>query len=177
MLGLIVAISAPLLAGFAGSLLTRKEIKGWYTKIRKPSWTPPNWLFGPVWGVLYISQGIASWLVWKERAKQKVLLPLLLYGQQLLLNLIWTPLFFTLHRPLWAAIDSAGIFAVGTAATVTMSKIAGPAKVLPLMVPYLAWIGFATALAADIAVQNPQAHLIKSSDTISTTNSAEESKK
>jgi TspO/MBR family len=70
----------------------------WFADLAKPSWNPPNWLFGPVWSALYLSMGIAAWLVWQQGGWVKQKQPLTLFLIQLVLNAIWTPLFFGLHR-------------------------------------------------------------------------------
>lgn len=125
------------------SPLTRNSVEGWYKTLRKPSWNPPPWLFGPVWTVLYISMAVAAWLVWKqEHGADSVALRL--YAFQLLLNHAWSPVFFGLRRPgaalavilfLWAAIVATAVsFAL---VSVTAAK---------LMLPYLAWVSFATFL-------------------------------
>lgn len=155
---LVGAVALPLAGGFVGSLVTIPEIKGWYSRLKKPRWTPPNWLFGPAWSVLYTAQGVASWLVWRRRGAKNVATPLILYGIQLALNFAWTPIFFKLHRPDAATVEATAVLGVATAATITMSKAAGSAKILPLMVPYLGWMAFATALSAAIAIKNPEAH-------------------
>mmetsp|Transcript_40757 Transcript_40757/g.121581 ORF Transcript_40757/g.121581 Transcript_40757/m.121581 type:complete len:181 (-) Transcript_40757:415-957(-) len=162
-IGLGVAIATPLIGGFAGGILTKKEIKGWYRRIKKPTWTPPNAVFPLAWTFLYISQGLASWLVWIRRDSKAVQLPLALYAVQLAMNFCWTPIFFTAHRPAAAAVESAATLGVAAAATVAMSKVAPASQILPLMVPYLGWMAFATALAGKIALDNPKAHLIDSS--------------
>eukprot|EP00195_Chlamydomonas_chlamydogama_P006433 CAMPEP_0202899828 /NCGR_PEP_ID=MMETSP1392-20130828/8745_1 /ASSEMBLY_ACC=CAM_ASM_000868 /TAXON_ID=225041 /ORGANISM="Chlamydomonas chlamydogama, Strain SAG 11-48b" /LENGTH=192 /DNA_ID=CAMNT_0049586103 /DNA_START=60 /DNA_END=638 /DNA_ORIENTATION=+ len=157
-LSLAASIGIPLIGGFAGSLLTIPEIPTWYKSLKKPKWNPPNWLFGPAWGVLYTAQGVASWLVWRRRNTTKVVVPLTLYGIQLLLNWAWTPIFFKAHRPDIATGEAAAMLGVATAATVTMARAASPEQILPLMVPYLGWIAFATALSAKIHQLNPEAH-------------------
>jgi tryptophan-rich sensory protein len=163
LLSLAVSVGIPMVGGFVGGLATAAEVKGWYTRIKKPKWTPPNWLFGPAWSVFYIAQGVAAWLVWLKKDVKNVQTPLILYGIQLALNFCWTPIFFTLHRPDLATAEATAIIGVATAATVSMSKVAGANKVLPLMLPYLGWMTFATALAANIAINNPEAHKIDAS--------------
>ncbi|KAG1667782.1 hypothetical protein FOA52_010819 [Chlamydomonas sp. UWO 241] len=162
-LGLGVAVAAPLLGGFAGSIVTKPEIKGWYTRIKKPSWTPPNLVFPIAWTFLYVSQGVASWLVWCKRDSKAVQLPLALYTIQLVMNFAWSPIFFKFHRPAVACAESAATLGVAVAATIEMAKVAPPGAVLPLMVPYLGWMAFATVLAGKIAHDNPNAHLVDAS--------------
>jgi len=117
---------------------------GWYAGLNKPEWTPPAWLFGPVWTVLYIAMAVAAWLVWRQGGWQSNRVALGLFALQLLLNLIWSPLFFQLHRPGWALVDCA-LLAIVVGATMVafwrVTPIAGA-----LFVPYLAWVCFATFL-------------------------------
>ena len=107
--------------------------------------------------------GLASWLTFQKRAVTNTTLALSLYVGQLVLNLAWSPIFFTLHRPDLATLDALAMLGMAGAATVEMSKVAGKAKILPLMVPYLAWTSFAACLSARIAQLNPNAHLIDAS--------------
>ena len=89
------AILLPYIGGFAGSFITRKNIKSWYENLDRPSWRPPNWLFGPVWTTLYGAMGYSSYLVYRGGGGA---LPLGLYASQLALNWAWTPLFFGCHN-------------------------------------------------------------------------------
>lgn len=120
------------------------SIDGWYAALQKPSWNPPAWVFGPAWTVLYISMAVAAWLVWREGGWKAQRRALGLFLVQWVLNALWTPLFFGLHRPglafaeiviLWLAI------AATLAAFWRVNKVAGV-----LLVPYLAWVTFAAAL-------------------------------
>lgn len=165
---LAVAVAAPLIGGQIASLISFDQIKGkWYTKLlKKPRWNPPNWVFGVVWPVLYLGQGVASWFVYKNKEGNRKL-PLGLYAGQLLLNLIWQPIFFKAHRPDVALVDSAACLGVAAAATVFMTKEAGKkgskAVVASLMSPYVAWLAFATVLTGQIWKDNPDAHKLDDS--------------
>lgn len=120
----------------------------WYASIAKPSWTPPGWLFGPVWTALYAMMGVAAWLLWRRRADRPARRALACFAVQLALNFAWTPAFFGLRSPgLALAIIVALLAAI--AATVVASWRASHAAAW-LLVPYLAWVGFATALNAAI---------------------------
>lgn len=160
-LSLAVAVGVPLLGGQLGAVVSMRDLRGWYKKIKKPRWTPPNPVFGIVWPILYTCQGVASWLVFKQKGASRAL-PLSLYAGQLLLNLIWQPLFFHAHKLRLATFESAAMVGLATAATVTMSRAAGSGKILPLMIPYLTWITFATALSAKIWLDNPDADKLDS---------------
>ncbi|PNW69694.1 hypothetical protein CHLRE_24g755497v5 [Chlamydomonas reinhardtii] len=158
-LSLVVSIGVPLAGGIVGGLVTQKDVLTWYPKIKKPKWTPPNFLFAPVWTALYVMMGTASWLVWKKKGNNAVALSL--YGAQLVLNLIWNPLFFKSHKTDVALVDITALLGLATAATVTMARASSAAVQLPLMVPYLVWVSYATALNAKICLDNPSERLIK----------------
>ena len=79
-----------------GGLTTTPNIPNWYAGLAKPSWTPPGWLFGPVWSVLYLSMAVAAWLVWR---KGNAAVPMILFAVQLVFNAAWSWLFFGLHNP------------------------------------------------------------------------------
>ena len=116
----------------------------WYAALKKPSWNPPNWIFGPVWTALYTTMAIAAWLVWKRGgfAGQRVALSLFL--AQLLFNALWSPLFFGLRHPAVAFADIVLLWLalLGTVAAFWSARpIAGA-----LLLPYLAWVTFASAL-------------------------------
>jgi tryptophan-rich sensory protein len=116
----------------------------WYAQLQKPAWNPPAWVFGPAWTFLYLSMAVAAWLVWREGGWRAQRRALSWFGLQWLLNALWTPLFFGLHRPDLAGLE---IIALGLALTVTLREFW---RVKPaagaLLVPYLAWVSFATLL-------------------------------
>ena len=114
----------------------------WYAAHAKPAWTPPSWLFGPVWTVLYVMIAMAAWLVWRER--QRVDSPLLLWGAQLALNGVWSWLFFGLERPGLAALDIVVLLVTITITVIAFARVSRVAALL--LAPYLAWVAFATAL-------------------------------
>ncbi len=120
------------------------SVDGWYAGLVKPSWNPPAWLFGPVWTLLYVMMAVAAWLVWREGGWSAQRRPLVLFLAQWLLNALWTPLFFGLHRPDIALVEILALWAV-LAVTVAqfwrVRRIAGL-----LLVPYLAWVSFAAFL-------------------------------
>jgi tryptophan-rich sensory protein len=114
----------------------------WYKRLAKPSWLPPDWLFAPVWTVLYLSIAVSGWLVWREGALNGV--PLAAYTVQLALNAAWTPLFFGLRRPDLALAEIVLLW-LSVAAIIALFQPlhAGAAW---LLVPYLGWVTFAAAL-------------------------------
>lgn len=116
----------------------------WYAALKKPSWNPPGWIFGPVWSALYTMMAVAAWLVWRRGgfAAQRWLLGLFL--AQLALNAAWTPLFFGLHWP-GAAFAEIVLLWLAIVATIAAFRRASRTATL-LLVPYLAWVSFAAAL-------------------------------
>jgi tryptophan-rich sensory protein len=116
----------------------------WYAQLRKPSWNPPGWIFGPVWTVLYAMMAIAAWLVWRRGGFAVQRVPLGVFLLQLLLNALWSPLFFGLHNPGLAFAEILLLW-LGLLATLLIfwrrSRGAGL-----LLVPYLAWVSFAAVL-------------------------------
>jgi tryptophan-rich sensory protein len=129
-------------AGFIGGFATQNSIDTWYATLDKPSWNPPNWLFGPVWTLLYIMMGIAAWLVWKT--KDRIGPAMVLFGVQLVFNLAWSLIFFGLRSPGWALIEVAFLWG---SVLLTMLAFFGRQTVAGwLFVPYLAWVSFAAVL-------------------------------
>lgn len=113
----------------------------WYAGLNKPAWNPPNWIFGPVWTTLYILMGVSAWLVW-QRANSRPALSMFLV--QLALNALWTPVFFGLKQP---GAAFAVILAMWSAIAATIALFWNRCRTgAALLVPYLAWVSFATAL-------------------------------
>jgi translocator protein len=128
-------------AGWIGS---RFMPDAWYSSLAKPSWNPPNWIFAPVWSALYVLMGVAAWLVWRKAGFSGAGAALGLFVVQLVLNALWSYLFFGQHRLDLAFFD---IVALWVAILVVMllfwrmNTVAGA-----LMLPYLAWVSFASLL-------------------------------
>lgn len=128
--------------GMIGGLVTAPSIENWYRTIAKPDWTPPNWLFGPVWTVLFIMMGVAAWLVWKTR--DRIAPAMMLFGVQLALNLGWSLLFFGARSPGLALIE---VVLLWGSVLLTMLAFFGRQRTAGwLFVPYLAWVSFAAIL-------------------------------
>ena len=131
-------------AAAVGRLLGAGADGGWYADLAKPSWTPPSWVFGPVWTLLYGMMAVAAWLVWLRRRQRPAAAAMALFAAQLALNAAWSPLFFGLHRPDIAFADIVLLW-LALAATVWLflrrSVLAGL-----VLVPYLLWVSFAVAL-------------------------------
>ena len=94
--GLVFSLLLSFAAAGLGGWLTNTALSEWYPSLTKPSWNPPDWIFGPVWTLLYAAMAIAAWLVWLQRQRTPVKLPLTLYALQLVLNVIWSALFLSL---------------------------------------------------------------------------------
>lgn len=120
------------------------EPGAWYKTIMKPSWTPPGWVFGPVWGTLYLAMGISAWLVWRMRPTVNTTLPLALYLVQLSLNGLWSWLFFGRQLIGTALIDLIILLALIGLTMAMFMRIHKAAGFM--MLAYLLWVSFATAL-------------------------------
>ena len=131
-------------AAAIGGLLGVGTDPGWYADLAKPAWTPPGWVFGPVWMVLYGMMAVAAWLVWVQRRQHPGAAPIIVFAVQLAFNAAWTPLFFALQRPGMALVDIVLLW-LALAVTVWLffrrRTLAGL-----LLVPYLLWVSFAVAL-------------------------------
>ena len=147
------------LAAAVGSVFTMPAIPTWYATLAKPGFAPPNWIFGPVWTVLYVLMALSLYLVWMEydRAKYKkrdIIGPALwMFGVQLVLNAVWSFLFFGLRSPFYGLI---GIILVWLAIVMTMIKFWKISKAsVWLLVPYILWVSFATIVAFFVWQLNP----------------------
>lgn len=139
-----------LAVGGLGGYASSDAIDGWYRTIAKPSWNPPDWVFGPVWTVLYIMMAVAAWLVWREGGRRHPALTL--FFIQLGLNFAWTWLFFNMQSPGLALIEVAFLW---TGVLLTMLAFFGRSRTAGwLFVPYLAWVSFAAVLNAAIWLLN-----------------------
>lgn len=143
-LGLVFFVAASFAAALIGSVFTTPAIPGWYESLRKPSWTPPNWLFGPVWTLLYLAMGTAAWLVWRERGFAGARLALALFFAQLALNALWSILFFGMKSPGAALAEIVFLWASIFATMVAFWQASHAAGWL--FVPYLWWVTFAMFL-------------------------------
>lgn len=128
----------------SGAALTNLSIDDWYVTLAKPSWNPPNWVFGPVWTALYIGMAMAAWLVWRKQGLAGARLPLFLFALQLFLNAAWSALFFGLRNPGLALIDIGLLWLAILATMVAFHRVSPWAA--GLLAPYLGWVSFATAL-------------------------------
>lgn len=149
---LALAVALPLALGAAGGLITRSSVKTWYARQRRPAWAPPAWLFGPVWSLLYVLMGVASWLVWRAAPTDARSTALAWYAAQLLLNAAWTPVFFGARSPTGAfGVISALLVVLFTTVAAFWNVRRAAAY---LMLPYLAWTAFAAALNGVVVLMN-----------------------
>jgi len=140
-----IAVVLCLLIGFLSSIATKTSIDTWYQTLSKPSFTPPNWLFAPVWAILYIMMGVAAGIVWSKGFYHKwVKIALYHFGFQLLLNAAWSIFFFGLQNPLIALLDIIALFIL-LFFTIRWFKVVNKTAAY-LLIPYIAWVAFATAL-------------------------------
>ena len=142
---LTIAIIVSELAGVIGSLFTFPAIGGWYANLTRPNVAPPNWIFGPVWTTLFLLMGIAAFLVWKKGFNNKnVRKALALFAIQLVLNALWSIIFFGLNSLGGALIE---LFVLWVAIVATIFAFARVSKAAAwLMIPYILWVTFAAYL-------------------------------
>jgi len=127
-----------------GSYFTVSSVSTWYVTLKKPSFSPPGWLFGPVWTVLYISIALSGWFIWMEGSKKNIKAVMIFFFIQLFLNALWSPLFFGMQKPGWAFGEicllwlSIGIYLFLSRRIST--------KAFLLFLPYWAWVSYASVL-------------------------------
>ncbi len=141
----IASFTAWVLLCFAAASFGALFMPGeWYASLNKPTWIPPAWIFGPVWTALYTAMALAAWIVWRRGGWAAQRRPLLLFLAQLVLNALWTPLFFGLHRPGLASAEILLLW-LTIAATLVAFRSASRAAIW-LLAPYFAWVSFAAVL-------------------------------
>ncbi len=150
----MLVLSLLLVAAVAvsGSLINAGETDGWYAAADKPPATPPGWLFGPVWSILYTAMAVAAWLVWRSAGFDGARAALGLYGVQLALNAAWTPVFFGAERLFLGLVIVLALDLAILATAVAFRRHSRTAALL--LVPYLTWTLFATYLNAGVAALN-----------------------
>lgn len=152
-LKLLAAIVICNFAGIIGSLVTTTGEGSWYAAIEKPSFNPPGFVFGPVWTTLYILMGISLYLIWMEgTGRREVRLALIFFSTQLVLNALWTFLFFGLQSPFLGLVEIIILWLFIVATIVAFYRFNKTAAFL--MVPYLAWVTFAAFLTYSIWILN-----------------------
>ena len=157
-LALVAFLAIAFAVGALGAISTIQNVDGWYASAQKASWSPPNGVFGPVWTGLYALMAVAAWLVWRERHRVNVRPALTVYVVQLVLNALWTPVFFGLYPAAgpaswWIAlaiIVALDVLVLGT--MLRFWRVRRAAAVL--LIPYWAWVLFATTLNLAVPLLN-----------------------
>lgn len=150
---LVISILICQAAGLIGTLFTVSSIQGWYNVLNQPSFRPPNWIFGPVWIILYTLMGISFYLIWSKGAKKKeVRTALSLFLVHLFFNASWSIVFFGWHQIFLALINIVILWVLIVVVITKFSKINKKAGFL--LLPYLAWVSFATILNYSIWILN-----------------------
>jgi benzodiazapine receptor len=140
-----LALVAWLAVSFAASLVGSRFMPGeWYAALAKPAWTPPDWIFAPVWSLLYGLMGVSAWLVWRRAGFRRAGPALGVFLAQLALNALWSYLFFGIHRPGLAFLEILVLWAAILATLILFRRVIAAAGLL--LAPYLLWVGFAACL-------------------------------
>lgn len=151
---LVVALLIPQTVGMVAGIATARSTREWYPSLEKPWYTPPSWLFGPAWLVLYVAMGVASWRVWGAGLETPgVSLALTVYGVHLLVNGLWSILFFGMRRPDLAMYEVVLLWLGVIASLVLFWRVDPFAGAL--MIPYLFWVSFAAVLNRGVVIRNP----------------------
>jgi len=150
---LLISIIICEAAGLIGSVFTSSAIPTWYAALAKPGFNPPNWVFAPVWAILFLLMGISLYLVWVKGTNAKRAKPaLIIFFAQLVLNILWTILFFGLQLPLAAFIEIVILWLFILWAIIRFYQLSKPAAYL--LIPYILWVSFAATLNFSIFVLN-----------------------
>jgi benzodiazapine receptor len=153
LLRLVVALLVPQVVGVVAGAATARSTREWYPSLEKPWYTPPSWLFGPAWLLLYVLMGWASWRVWGLGLDTPgVALALGVYLAHLVVNGLWSILFFGLRRPDWALAE-VGLLWLGVLASLLLFWRVDPFAGA-LLVPYLLWVSFAAVLNRGVVIRN-----------------------
>lgn len=136
-------------AGFIGSFFTVDNIPTWYANLRKPDLAPPNWVFAPVWTTLYVLMGVSAYLVWQKGAgKKEKKTALTFFGVQLILNVLWSVMFFGLRNPFYGLVEIVVLWIAIATTIIGFDRVSRSAAFL--MMPYLLWVSFAGYLTYEI---------------------------
>jgi len=151
---IIISIVACECAGLIGSVFTMTAIPTWYATLEKPSFNPPNWLFAPAWSTLYLLMGISAFFIWRKGLdNRRVRTALIIFLVQLVLNALWSIVFFGLESPLYGIVV---IVALWIAIIFTILKFFRISTIAgALLLPYILWVTFAAVLNISIWVLNP----------------------
>ncbi|MBU0530860.1 MAG: TspO/MBR family protein [Candidatus Aenigmatarchaeota archaeon] len=152
-LKLIVSIIICQAAGLIGSVFTAPSIQTWYVGLNKPFFVPPNWLFAPAWTTLFLLMGISLYLVWNKGLKeQKNRCAIKIFGIQLVLNIVWSVIFFGLQSPLYAFIEIIILWIAILGTIIKFHRV--DKKAAYLLIPYILWVTFAAALNLAVYLLN-----------------------
>jgi len=151
-LKLVASVILCQIAGFLGSLFTTPAIPTWYATLKKPFFTPPDWIFSPVWISLFILMGISLFFVWRRQGHPQFKKALIFFFVQLILNVLWSLAFFGLRLPLLGFIDIILLWIAILLTIQHFSKVSKFAGVL--LLPYLVWVSFATLLNFSLWILN-----------------------
>ncbi|MBX6331484.1 MAG: tryptophan-rich sensory protein [Gemmatimonadaceae bacterium] len=146
---LLISFAAAAIGGVASA-----DAGAFYRQLARPAWAPPGWLFDPVWTVLYLLIGIAAWLVWEARGVRGARVALALFVVQLAVNALWTWLFFAWRRGALALVDVVVLWVLIVITAALFWRVRPLAGVL--LLPYLGWVTFASALTYAVWQRNPQ---------------------
>lgn len=150
---LLISIIVCEAAGIIGSIFTSPSIPTWYANIARPSFSPPNWVFGPVWTILFALMGIAFYMIWKKGFdKKEVRMAALVFGFQLVLNIFWSIIFFGLESPGLAFAEVIFLWIAILATIISFYRIDKTAGYI--LIPYILWVSFAAFLNYNIWVLN-----------------------
>jgi benzodiazapine receptor len=140
-------------AGAVGSFFTSPVISSWYAGLEKPSFNPPNWIFAPVWTILFLLMGISLYLIWRRGLEdKKAKIAVFIFAIQLILNVLWSFLFFGLQSPLYAFVEIIILWLAILITIINFSKISKLAAYL--LLPYILWVSFASVLNFSILILN-----------------------
>jgi benzodiazapine receptor len=150
--GLITCLAIPLAIGTISGIATATSIKGWYAALDKPAFNPPNFIFGPVWTLLYILMGISLYIIWRSERTNERTNALRIFGIQLVLNFAWSFIFFYFHQVFIALLEIVMIWVGVLLMIIIFRKVSRTAAYL--QIPYLMWVSFASLLNAAIWILN-----------------------
>jgi len=136
------------LVAFVGSQATMIGLPAWYPALNKPAFNPPGWVFAPVWTILYFLMGLALWQIWRSEPSRSRAWAILLFAVQLVLNALWSWLFFAWHQLAWSFYEIVALDLAILATIVAFAKVRASAAWL--LAPYLAWCTFASVLTFTI---------------------------
>ena len=148
----VVAVAVCQLAGVIGSIFTTPAVRGWYAGINRPSFSPPNWLFAPVWTTLFVLMGISVSIIWLSEKNELRKKALKIFAFQLFLNTIWSIIFFGMENPALAFVEIVILWIAILYTIIIFRRINKKASCL--LIPYILWVSFASVLNLSIALLN-----------------------